>query len=228
MQEDSRKIASNTMVQIIGRVIVLAISLVSIKLITNYLGAQGTGLYNTIITYFSLFIVVADFGLFSVAVREIAKTPHRSKEILTNIFSIRFASAFIVTAIAVLIAASSHYQAEIKYGVLVASLFPLFNLASSVYDMLFQARLQMQKVVIAEVISRLVAVLGVLAAIYFNLGFYAIVFTVSLAAIVNFLVKALYSRRELPIGFGYNHQIISWVVRLSLPLGIVFIVNNLY
>lgn len=228
MREESEKIASNTLVQIIGRVFVLVISLASIKLITNYLGTQGTGYYSTIVTYFSLFIVLADFGFFSVAVREISKAPEKSKTILTNIFTIRFISALVVTLIAVLIVFFTGYAAEIKNGVIVAALYPLFNLASSIYDMLFQAKLEMQKVVIAEVISRMVALLGVGIAVIFNLGFYPIIFTVSLSAMVSFIVKAVFSRKELGIAFGRDKQIILWITKMALPLGIVFIVNNLY
>jgi len=228
MQEESRKIASNTLVQIVGRVIVLALSLVSIKLITNYLGAANTGYYNTIVTYFSLFIVVADFGLFSVAVREISKNPENDKKILANIFSLRFVSAIVVTTVAVAVAFFTNYPPEIKMGVLAAALFPIFNLASSVYDMLFQSRLQMQKVVFADIIARSVALLGVILAVIFSWGFYAIVATVSLSALINFIIKSFYSRYELPIGFAYDKKLMLWITKLALPLGFVFIVNNLY
>lgn len=228
MQEESRKIVSNTLIQIIGRIFVLALSLISIKLITNYLGTQGTGYYTTIVTYFSLFIVLADLGFFSVAVREISKKPEKSQKILANIFTIRVISAAIVSAIAVLVVFFSGYPAEIKYGVLVASFYPLFNLVSSIYDMLFQAKLEMQKVVIAEVLSRVVALIGIFIAIIYNLGFYPIIFTIFLSALTSFVVKAIFSRKELGISFGRDKDMMLWIMKMALPLGVVFIVNNLY
>lgn len=228
MDNESSKIASNTISQIIGRVLVLAASLISVKLITNYLGPGGTGYYNTVITYLSFFIVLADFGFFAVVVREISKTPEKAREILANIFSIRLVTAILAVAIAIIIAYLTNYPPEIKQGVIIASLFPIFNLAASVFDMLFQARLKMHKVALAEVYSKILALIAVWLVIYFQLGFYYVLATVSLAAIMGFLFKAIFSRRELIFGFQFNWPLIKKIALMSLPLGIVFIVNNIY
>lgn len=227
-EKESNLIASNVIVQTIGRVIILALGLVSVKLITNYLGPEGTGNYNTIVTYLSFFIAFADFGLFSVGVREIAKKPEETKRILGNIFYVRFVSALIASVIACLIAFSTNYSPEIKYGVAIAVVFLFFNLLTSVYGMLFQVHLEMSKVVIAEVVSRIIAVLTIIIATYMNLGFYWIVATVSLASVINFLIQYLYSRKKVKFGPVCEPETVKWILRLSVPLGVVFIVNNFY
>jgi len=228
MENESNKIASNTVVQIIGRVFVLALSLISIKLVTNYLGPEGTGFYNTIITYFSFAIVIADFGLFSVAVREVSKDPSQKKKLLSNIFAIRFISAIAITLLAVLVGLFTHYPNEIKYGIAIAALFPIFNLAGSVYDMLFQYKLEMQKVVWAELISKFITVILMFIIIANHLGYYAIIFTISFAAVLNFLIKVYLSKKELPFQIRYDRDVIDPIVKMALPLGAVFIVNNIY
>lgn len=228
MSKESNKIASNTITQIFGRVVVLILSLVSIKLITNYLGTQGTGYYSTIVNYFSFVIVIADFGLFSVVVREVSRNPGRAKELFHNTFSIRFISAIIATAIALLAVFFTHYPHEIKLGLLYAALFPIFNLAGSVYDMLFQYKLEMKKVVYAEVISKIVVVGLVYYFAKTNTGYYSIVWTISIAAFLMFLIKAFLSRKELPLSFRLDKTAIKEIIQMSAPLGIVFIVNNIY
>ena len=227
-ENESNKIASNTIVQMIGRIVILALSLISIKLITNYLGVAGTGYYNTVITYLSFAIVIADLGLFSVTVREASRYPHKLKKIFSNIFAIRIVTAVLVTALAILIANTTSYPAEIKTGVLVAALFPIFNLVGSVYDMFFQYKLEMQKLVLAEVVSKIITVVIILIITFFHLGYYAIVFTVSLAAVFNFLIKAIVSRKELSLSFTWEKEIVRDILKMSVPLGIVFIVNNIY
>lgn len=228
MDKDSSQIASNTISQIIGRIFVLAASLVSVKLITNYLGPGGTGYYNTVITYLSFFIVLADFGFFSVVVREISKFPEKAEEILANVFSIRLITAISAVLISIIIVYLTNYPPEIKEGVIIASLFPIFNLAASVYDMLFQARLKMQKVALADVLSKIFALTGVWLAVFYHLGFFYILATVSLAAVLSFIFKAYFSRSELRIGFRFDWPLIKKITLMSLPLGIVFIVNNIY
>ncbi|MCX6812404.1 MAG: flippase [Candidatus Berkelbacteria bacterium] len=227
MEKNSNRIASNILVQIAGRVLVLILSLISIKLITNYLGVAGTGYYNTIITYFTFFITIADFGLFAVGVREISRAPEKLKRIIGNIFTIRLVSATLATILACLIVFFTHYPPEIKFGVLAAAAFPLFNLSASVFDIYFQYRLEMQKVATAEVISKFVALGAVYLAIIFNLGFYFIVASISLAAFLNYSIKYLYSKK-VGIKLSYDKSLVKWIISLSLPLGLVFIVNNFY
>lgn len=228
MSTESNKIASNTLSQIIGRIFVLALTLISIKLITNYLGTTGTGYYSAIITYFSLFIVIADFGLFSVAVREASKRPEEQTKIFKNILYIRMASSIIATLIALVLVYFTHYSAEVKHGVLAAALFPIFNLTGSVYDMLFQIKLEMQKVAASEVVSKVIVVVAVYLVVLTDAGFYGIVATVSLAAVTSFLAKAIMARKELPFNPVYNRAIAKEIVLMAAPLGVVFIVNNLY
>jgi len=227
-ETESNKIASNTLVQMIGRIIILALSLVSIKLITIYLGTTGTGYYNTVITYLSFVIVIADLGLFAVTVREVSKHPHKLKQLFSNVFTIRFITALVATFLAILIANKTSYPTQIKNGLIVASLFPVFNLVGSVYDMFFQYKLEMHKVVLAETISKIITVLAILLIVYLHLGYYSVIFTVSLAAILNFIIKAIISRRELPLVLSFEKRIIVQILKMSVPLGFVFIVNNIY
>lgn len=227
-EQESNKIASNTAVQIIGRIMTLALSLVSIKLITNYLGTSGTGFYNTVVTYFSFVIVVADLGLFSVAVREVSKNPHQLKKFFSIIFAVRIVTAIIITGIALFVANFSGYPPEIKTGLLLAVLFPIFNLIGSVYDMFFQYKLEMAKVVWAEIISKIITVSVIGLIVFLNLGYYAVVATVSLAAILNFAFKAIISRRDFTFSLSWDNKIIKNVLAMSIPLGVVFIVNNIY
>lgn len=228
MENEKHQIASNTLAQIVGRIFVLALALISIKLITNYLGPAGTGYYNTVTTYFNFIIVLADLGLFSVTVRELSKNPLQSKKLLSNLFAFRFLSALTVTAIALIIGFLTDYPPEIKYGLTIAALFPIFNLTGSIFDMFFQYKLEMQKVALAEVISKTLTIVLMIALIYYHLGYYSIMFTLSFAAVVNFIIKAILSRKEVKISFDFNRQIISPIIKMALPLGLVFIVNNIY
>ena len=102
------------------------------------------------------------------------------------------------------------YGEEIKRGVLVAAIFPVLNLTGSVYDMLFQSKLRMINVVWADVLSRVTSLAVVLAAVVWDLGFYPIVLSISVAAVFNFLIKMLLSRGELLAGnYRLNPKVFS-------------------
>lgn len=225
---DKKAIVINTGSQIIVRLVTIIFALISIKLITNYLGTAGTGNYNTITTYINFFIVIADLGLFSVAVREIAKKPEEEKKIITNMFGVRLVSALIASAVAILIVFLTPYSHQIKIGVVIATGFLLFNLLSSVYDVVLQTRLKMQYSALAEFLSKLISLIAIYLVVKNSGSFFWIIGTVSLSGILIFFFKWLFSKQFVSFGIRYNEKIVNWIFQLSWPIGIVFVLNNLF
>ena len=84
----ARKIAynviSNSFLKVFSTV---ALSLLSIRLITGYLGQDGFGKYSTVLAFFAFFSALADLGLSSVTVREISRGGADEKKILSKVLS---------------------------------------------------------------------------------------------------------------------------------------------
>lgn len=228
MQLDKKGIFISTGSQIIVRVVGFAVALISIKLLANYLGAFGVGEYNTVTTYINFFIVVADLGLFSVALREISKDPGRERKIIGNVFIIRLLSALVASAIALVIVFSTQYSNNIKFGVLVGVFFLFFNLMASIYDIILQYRLKMQFSAIAEFLSKILSLVALYFVIRAHGNFLWIVATLSLSGLILFITKWAFSRKFVKIGYDFDRRTASWIFGLSWPLGLVFIVNNLF
>jgi len=218
----------NTASQVIVRFITLAFTLISIKLLANYLGPEGVGNYNTITTYVNFFIVIADLGLFAVTVREIAKNPDSEPRIISNVFTLRFFSALFASVIAVIIVFLTNYSSDIKLGVLIATGFLFFNLLGSVYDMVLQYRLKMQYSALAEFLSKVIAIIALYIIIITHGSFLAIMSTVAITGIGIFVFKWLFARTFIEFGPKYDKKIASWIFNAAWPLGLVFIINNLY
>ncbi|MFA7244327.1 MAG: flippase [Patescibacteria group bacterium] len=225
---DKKAVFINTVSQVTVRLVTLVFTLVSIKLLTNYLGTAGVGEYNTITTYINFFIVIADLGLFSVAVREIAKNPNNEKKILSNVFLIRLVSALLACIIASALVFATKYNFNIKLGVLIATGFLLFNLLGSIYDIVLQYRLKMQYSATAEFLSKLAAIIALYVIIRMHGSFLWVVSTVALTGVLIYIFKWLFSIKFTSFVPKYDRQISNWILSLSWPLGIVFIINNLY
>jgi O-antigen/teichoic acid export membrane protein len=223
-----RAIFINTASQVLVRFVTLAFTLISIKLLANYLGTAGVGNYNTITTYINFFIVIADLGLFSVAVREISKKPEDEKKILANVFFIRLITATIASLIAIFIVLFTKYSHDIKLGTMIATLFLLFNLASSAYDMALQYRLKMQYSALAEFLSKLITLAALYVIIRMQGSFLWITATIALSGILIFIFKWLFSVKFIKVWPEYDRKIAKWIFDMAWPLGIVFIANNLY
>ena len=70
----TRKIAYNIIFNSLMKVVTtVVLSLVSIRLITGYLGKEGFGDYSTILAFFAFFSAIADLGIGSITAREIAR-----------------------------------------------------------------------------------------------------------------------------------------------------------
>ena len=83
-----------------GKAAVLAIGLVSIAVITRYLGPDDYGRYTLALIYMQLFSVLADVGLFTIVVREISRDPSRTEELVGNTLTLRLLLSVAVIAVA--------------------------------------------------------------------------------------------------------------------------------
>jgi O-antigen/teichoic acid export membrane protein len=91
----TKKIYTNTLAQIAGKVATAIISIGMIKIITGYLDIAGYGLYSKIYNYLSIFAVIADLGLYTITVRELTKHADDEKmvaKISSNVLTLRTTS----------------------------------------------------------------------------------------------------------------------------------------
>jgi len=232
---NKRAIFINTASQIVVRFFTLAVTLVSVKLLANFLGTKGVGEYNTITTYVNFFIVFAELGLFATTVREISKHPENEHRILANVFTIRLISAVISCFIAIgLIVIGRLYfdqyniNDHIMYGVIIASGFLLFNLLWSMYDMVLQARLKMQYSALSEFAGKIVSIVALVTIIALKGNFYAVLATITISAFVTFVLKWIFAKRYVNFCLTADSKFAKEILRISIPLGIVFILEGLY
>lgn len=230
MPLDKKAIFVNTASQIVVRFITLAFTLISIKLLTNYLGVSGVGKYNTITTYINFLLVIADLGLFSVTVREIAKNPHNEKQILSNVYIIRLVSALLMCLVAVGIILFTPYRhdPQMMYGITIATGFLFFNLMGSIYDIALQYRLKMQFSATAEFLSKLFTLIALIIIVRLNAGFLWTTATIALMGFLIFIFKWYFGSKFVRFKPHYDKHIALWIFNLSWPIGIVFIVSNLF
>ena len=157
----TKKIYTNTLAQIGGKVITALISIVMIKIITGYLDIAGYGLYSKIYNYLSIFAVIADLGLYTITVRELTKYENDEKmiaKISGNVLSLRTLSGIVIIFLALSIAPFlSGYNSTSAYiGIFITSLFTLFGLINSSIMSYLQATLRTEFSIIATTSGKLV------------------------------------------------------------------------
>ena len=224
----SSKVFYNTVVQVASKIIATILGLVAVAIMTRYLGTVGFGEYTTIITFLSFFGILVDFGLTLVTVQMISRPGVDEKKILGNIFGLRLVSAVIFLALAPLAIIFFPYSQEVKMGVAIASFSFLFAALSQVFVGLFQVKLKMDKVSIAEVASRVVLVVGIIVAVKINQGLLGIISAMAISSAVSFFLHFLFSRQYVRISIGFDLAVWKEIISKSWPLAITIIFNLIY
>ncbi|MCK4539786.1 flippase [Candidatus Parcubacteria bacterium] len=224
----STKIAYNTIIQIISKVLSVIVGLISVAIITRHLGQNGFGQYTTILTFLSFFGIIADFGLTLVTIQIISKPGVDQNKALGNLLSLRLVSALIFLGAAPIIVLLFPYSAEVKNGVAIASFSFLFIALNQILVGLFQTKLRMDKVSIAEIASRLAMLLGIIIAVKFNYGLQGILIATVFSSFVSFLLHFIFSKKFAAIRLKFDLPYWSEIMKKSWPLAITITLNLIY
>jgi O-antigen/teichoic acid export membrane protein len=223
----ARKIAYNVVFITIAKISSTVLALIGIGFITRYLGQAGFGNYATVLAFFSFFGAFADLGLYLVATREISRTGTDEKKIMGNIFSLRILSSLTVFLISPLIFLLP-YPSELKLGIIIAAASFAFSSSYTVLNGIFQKNLAMDKVALTEVLGKVIQLLIIILVVQKDLGFSAIIMSLLIYMIFNFIVIFLWSRRYLKFKLQIDFDYWKKLIREALPMGIAVAITFLY
>jgi O-antigen/teichoic acid export membrane protein len=224
----ARKIAYNVLVSGVLKILSTVLALVSIGLITRYLGKEGFGGYATVLAFLSFFTALADLGLYSTVTREISRPEADEAKIMGNIFSLRICVSLIVLLVSPLIVFFFPYPTEVKYAIIIVALSFLFSSSYQVLNGVFQKNLSMDKVAVAEFCGKILQVLFVFFAIKLQLGFLWIISALLLNMVANFLAVYFWSKKYISFSLRFDFAYWKKFLQESYPLGIAAIIGFVY
>ena len=142
--------------QIASQITMAALSIASVKFVAIGLTKELAGSYNSAYGFLQLFGILADFGLYAVAVRELSKARERAA-VFGSLLAIRLIILVISLSVALGIAwtVPSWQHTPLPLGITIAALVPLFTLLAGIIRTIFQVEFKMQYVFIAEVMQRI-------------------------------------------------------------------------
>ena len=227
----NKKLALNSVIQIIGRVLMMGIGLVSIRLLTSTLGVEGFGEYTTIITYLVIISILADLGLNTILTTEIADVPDEEARLaVSHIFTFRALAAF-----AIIIGLGSgliwvfDYPVTVKLMVVYGSVGTFFFSVAQVLIGIFQKHLRTDRLTLADLIARLTLMIGVLIAAFLEqVSLFWVVTAYVLSGVFHFGYMFMAARRYYRFGLAFDWSYWQHITRESLPLFVVVAFNLIY
>ena len=224
----TRQIAHNTITQLIGKIISTLLGLITIGLMTRYLGVEKFGWYITTIAFLQFIGIMTDFGAIVVTAQMLSEPFHDKTKLFKNLFTLRFFTALLFFALAPFIALFFPYPPEVKLAIIIASLSYFTIQINQVFVGLFQTKLKMHIYAISEVAGRIVLVLGVWLLIKIDAGFLLIIAAILAASIIQTMIIWYKARQETAIGFDFDFKIWKDIITKMWPIALAIIFNAVY
>ena len=95
LSDSQKKIASNVIWSLGGKIVNMASALFVGILVARYLGPENYGIMNYVISYVTIFTVFATFGLDNIEIRELSRQNDKKDTILGTCFSLRILFAIL-------------------------------------------------------------------------------------------------------------------------------------
>jgi len=223
-----RKIAHNTLIQIIGKTLVISFSLLGFGLMARYLGQEGVGYYSTIYAFLAIFGILIDLGMQMTTTKIISDPKEDESKILSNALTIRLIGSVIFLGLAPIIAIFFPYPTIVKTGMLISIVgFVSASLTSTLIS-LFQKHLLMLRVAIAEISAKIIYLGLILSTVYFDFGFYGILFAASMDSLLTFVILIYFASKEIKLKPTFDFDIWKKILSLTWPIGLTITLNLIY
>lgn len=226
----ANKIFTNTLWQVIIRVVNVLIGVFSLALITRMLGQTGFGYYTTIFAFVQIFAILADLGLYMAMLREISTVKDKLVEnrIINNIFTIRLVSSVVMLLLIPLAIQFFPYSQIVKTGAIFFMGTFFFQTLITTLTAVFSKKMDMAKVALVDLINKI---------LYAGFLFYLFIYGHSLNSILlgnvvtmalSFGVLLIFLRRHTNLSLSWDFGYWKTVWHRSWPLAITVILNLLY
>jgi O-antigen/teichoic acid export membrane protein len=236
----ARRILNTTAIQVVGKIITAIFALITIKYITGLESLPGlSGIpaeYKLIYTYLLFFGVVADFGLFTIGVREMSREPEeKTPFILGNIVGMRLFSTttLMILAVAIIyLVNAENYTALVKNGVALAAITTIFTMMASTISSVLQVKLRMTLPTIALVIGKLISTAYIIYVVNnyrsMEAAFSHLIIAGIIGAFITYLITHTYTYRIIKFRPLFNFTYWKHIFYSSLPYGIAVILYTIY
>lgn len=232
----ARKILSNTLAQILGKVAVAILGIAVVKIATNYLSVEGYGEYTLIYEFLAFFGIAADLGLFTIAVKEMAEDEDKIPKIIGNILTLRTFLITVTMGVAIVAAflIPKYQDTHVPLGVAIAAITTFVTILNGTITSVLQSKLKMHISSLATVLGKIISV-GLMAYIVFygfptdtDTGFYLLLVAGLIGNLVMLLTTGHYVRKITPLRLRFDIDLWKTVLKKALPYGLALILSTIY
>ncbi len=229
-------VLKNAFAQFIGKILTVTASFIVVKIVASF-GSDFYGNYLTSYEYLAFFGIIADAGLFAIAVREMAKEKkqahHTPEFILGNTLSMRLILILAVTCLAGISAQFiPSYPPMVKAGIWITGCSMALTIIAGTLSSILQARMKIQYFSGALVVGKIILALliffisthhNIFPHLFFAMLWAGVASNIIFCALVTFFVQ-----KEVKIRLNFNFDWWKSTLQKALPYGLALILQTLY
>ncbi len=231
------KIAHNTAIQAIGKILGLVLALLAASLTLHYLKDDGNGVYTKVTAYLQMFGIGIDLGLYIILIKRLATisfdTPERESRVVNAIVTLRVVVGAIVLSSAPVIALiisqfNDNYTPQIVIAIAATAGFYFFLSLNQLLSAIFQKFLYTAPVAIGEFLGKAVQLGGVLLVIALNGSVFWMLMTLVASSGANFLINLWFVRKFVRLRFVWDMPLFRDIAQEAWPIALSIVFTLIY
>lgn len=213
-------IAKNLILQISLQLLNLWVGTYTISLIARYLGPTIFGKYGFVTAYFFFFMAFLDFGFNVVGIRELSRLKEDAGVFLGKIITFKLFVSIILVFVSFFIVRIYGFPQDLKMVLILYSPVLIFVALESA-QMIIEARLRFEYIVLSSFIWRIVSFLFIVIAVRFDLGLVFIIFAFLSAELSRAVTIFISARRLVKFSLPLiDKKLWMTMLRKAIPIGI--------
>lgn len=219
LSKNQKLTLNNVYWAICGRCVDIIVGLLVGILVARYLGPQNYGLMSYVVSYVTIFSILARFGLDSIEVRELSKKNIATESVLGTAFVLRL--SFAIATIFVIFVTLLSFEADrfTRWAVMIYSASLLFS-SLGVIRSYFISRMQNRYIVQSEILRKILGAGIKLLLLWFNMPliWFILALTLDFFLVTSGYVAAYFRRAGSILAWKFDGTVAKMLVKESFPL----------
>lgn len=224
-----QRISKNISILFVSQILTYIFSFFTLAYTARFFGVAGYGTLSFALAFTQIFSVLMDLGLNTFTIREVARKKSLAKDYIANISLIKIILGTITFFLIIIMAHILGYNLQTIEIVAFIALYTIFFAFSQLFYAVFQANEKMEYPSLGNIISSILLLIGVFAAIHYGLNIcqFSQIYAFTGAIILIYAVLTYSWRFNLP---KIKFEWIVWkhLIKEAWPFAITGISINLY
>jgi len=224
----AKAFAKNSILQIGGKLLGTVFGLVTFYFLLEFYDDVGFGLFTTAMNYVTIFAIIVDFGLTLTTTQMISEKGVNEAKILGNLVTLRTITAVVFMTICPISAALIPQSQGIMPIIVIGSMTYFISAIAQMFQGVFQKRLNIGMVVVAETVNRIISLIGVLLVGLSGGGLAQIAVVFFVGIIVQLVIMLAATNHHVKFRPQIDLQVWRDIIARSWPIGVSILFNLLY